>query len=130
MKLQWYCCALATLVMVGGCGHGSSNVLLGKWTNQLRRREAARDRVDRVPAEKHCCHQRSRHFRSSGMAFTDDVDRPVPSHSPNRLKITEELGSAVLDYDMDGTRLVLSGDRLAQLLGKREVPQTLDKASQ
>ncbi len=47
--------------------------------------------------------------------------------TPNRLKITEELGSAMLDYHIDGTRLVLAGDGLVQLLGKAETPQTLDK---
>ncbi len=50
--------------------------------------------------------------------------------APHRLKITEELGSAVLDYHVDGARLVLSGDGLTQLLGKAEAPQILDKTSQ
>jgi hypothetical protein len=49
--------------------------------------------------------------------------------APGRLKITEELGSAVLDYHVDGARLVLSGDGLAQLLGRGEPPQILEKTS-
>ena len=64
------------------------------------------------------------------MAFADDVDRQYQLITPNRLKITEEFGSAMLDYHIDGTRLMLSGDGLAQLLGKAESPQTLDKTSQ
>lgn len=50
--------------------------------------------------------------------------------APNRLKITEELGSTVVDYHVDGTRLVLSGDGLERLLGKTEPPQVLDETSQ
>ena len=50
--------------------------------------------------------------------------------TPNRLKITEEFGSAVLDYQVDGARLALSGDGLAQLLGRGEPPQILEKTSQ
>lgn len=49
--------------------------------------------------------------------------------APNRLKITEELGSAVVDFHIDGTRLVLCGDGLEQTLGKAEPPQALDETS-
>jgi hypothetical protein len=50
--------------------------------------------------------------------------------APNTLKITEELGSTVVDYHIDGTRLVLSGHGLERLLGNAKPPQVLDETSQ
>jgi hypothetical protein len=43
------------------------------------------------------------------------------------LKLIEELGSAVLEYRIDGTQLTLSGHGLVRVLGRDVRPQALDK---
>lgn len=120
------------LLILAGCSHGSGeDALLGKWTSH----HVATKRPAIVSIE----------FLPKGTVTISAIDAfaaagwhsPTTSTgeyqviAPNRLKVTEELGSAVLDYHIDGTQLVLSGDGLAQLLGnKTEAPQELDKTSQ
>ena len=125
----WFRCAVAAFVIVAGCSHGSdSDQLAGKWAN--------RHVVAKQPAIV------SIEFLPKGTITVSAVDAlaaagwhpqttstgqyEVIAHG--KLKITEDAGSAVLDYRIDGTQLVLSGDGLAQLLGKATPPQTLDKA--
>jgi len=122
-------CAVAALVIVAGCSRGSdSDQLAGKWAN--------RHLVAKQPAIV------SIEFLPKGAITLSVVDALAAAGwhpqttstgqyeviAPDRLKITEDMGSAVLDYRIDGAQLVLSGDGLAQLLGKAAPPQTLDKA--
>ena len=83
MKLQWALLrrsgARDTRRMRAWIGRGRS---AREMDEPSRGGEAARDRVDRVPAEEHGDDQRNRRIRGSGMAFADDVDRPVSSHRP------------------------------------------------
>lgn len=132
MRLQRHCYAAVMMVILAGCSHGSGeDALLGKWTSH----DVGAKRSSIVSIE----------FLPKGTVMISAIDAlaAVGWHSPttstgqyqviapSRLKITEELGSAVLDYHIQGTRLVLSGDGLAQLLGnKSEAPQVLDKTSQ
>jgi hypothetical protein len=130
MKSRWCRRAAGALVILGGCGHGSRDALLGKWTNQhVASKQPAIVSIEFLP-------------KSTVTISAIDTFAAAGSHSPttstgqyeiiapDRLKITEELGSAVLDYHVDGAELVLSGDGLAQLLGRGEPPQILDKTSQ
>lgn len=123
-------CAVAVLVIVAGCSHAADNdQLAGKWAN--------RHVVAKQPAIV------SMEFLPKNTVTISDVDalaaagwhRQTTSTgqyeivAPGRLKIAEELGSTVLDYHVDGTQLILSGDGLAQVLGKAEPAQVLDKSN-
>jgi hypothetical protein len=92
--------------------------------------EAAGSRIDRVLAEKHRDDRRGRCLAATGWHPQTTSTGQYEIIAPERLKITEELGSVVLDYHIDGTRLILSGHGLAQLLGKDEPPQALEKSAQ
>lgn len=126
---RWFLCAITALVLIAGCSRASDNdQLAGKWAN--------RHVVAKQPAIV------SIEFLPKGTIMLSIVDTLAATGwhpqttstgqydviAPDKLKITEELGSVVLDYHIDGTQLVLSGDGLAQLLGKDASPQTLDKA--
>jgi hypothetical protein len=130
MKLQWYCCAAATLVVLGGCAHGSGDDLLGKWTNHhVEAKQPAIVSIEFAPKNTVTINAIDA-FAATGWHSPTMSTGQYQVVTPNRLKITEELGSAMVDYHIDGTQLVLSGDGLAQVLGKDEPPQTLDKTSQ
>jgi hypothetical protein len=119
---------IATIATLAGCSHGSSDdQIAGTWTNH--------HVVAKQPAIA------SMEFLPKNTVTISDIDalaaagwhRQTTSTgqyeiiAPGKLKITEELGSTVLDYRVDGTRLVLSGEGLSQLLGKPAPPQTLDR---
>jgi hypothetical protein len=130
MKLQRYCCAAAKLVLLGGCAHGSADALLGKWANHhVAAKQAAIISIEFLPKGTVTISAIDT-FAAAGWQSPTTSTGQYQVIAPNRLKITEELGSAVLDYSIDGTQLILSGDGLAQLLGKSEPAQTLDKTSQ
>jgi hypothetical protein len=130
MKLRWYCCALVTLVTLGGCGRGSGDALLGKWTNHhVEAKQPAIVSIEFLPKNTVTISAIDA-FAATGWHSPTTTNGEYQVVTPNRLKITEELGSAVLDYHADGARLVLSGDGLAQLLGRGEPPQILEKTSQ
>ena len=93
-------------------------------------REAARDRIDRVPAQRQVTISAIDAFAAAGWHSPTTSGEQYQVIAPNTLKITEELGSTVVDYHVDGTRLVLSGDGLERLLGKTQPPQVLDETSQ
>jgi hypothetical protein len=130
MKLRSYFCARATLVMLAGCGHGSGDALLGKWTNHhVVAKQPAIVSIEFLPKDTVTISAIDT-LAAAGWHSPTMSTGQYQVIAPNRLKITEELGSAMLDYHIDGTRLVLSGDGLAQLLGKPEARQALDKTSQ
>ena len=130
MKPQWYRCAAVTLVILGGCGHGSGDALLGKWTNHhVETKQPAIVSIEFLPKNTVTINAIDA-FAATGWHSPTMSTGQYEVVMPNRLKITEELGSTTLEYHINGTRLVLSGDGLAQLLGKTEGPQTLDKTSQ
>lgn len=130
MKPQWCCYIAATLVILSGCAHGSGDALLGRWTNHhVTAKQAAIVSIEFLPKNTVTINAIDT-FAAAGWHAPATSTGQYLVIAPNRLKITEELGSAVLDYNMDGARLVLSGDGLAQLLGKSEAPQTLDKTNQ
>lgn len=130
MKPTWCWCVAATLVTLGGCAHGSADALLGKWTNHhVAPKQPAIVSIEFLPkntvtitvVDALAAAGWHRQATSSGQYELIALDK---------VKVTEELGSAVLDYHIDGAQLVLSGDGLAQLLGRAEPPQTLDRTSQ
>lgn len=130
MRPQWYFCVGATVVILAGCGHGSGDALLGKWTNHhVVAKQPAILSIEFLP-EGTVIINAIDTFAAAGWHSPTTSTGQYQVITPNKLKITEELGSAMLEYHMDGTRLVLSGDGLAQLLGKREASQALDKTSQ
>lgn len=125
---RWFWCATAAFVLIAGCSRGSDNdQLAGKWANHhvvakqpaivsiefLPKGTIALSVVDTLAAV-------GWHPQTTSTGQYDVI-------APDKLKITEDLGSVVLDYHIDGTQLLLSGDGLAQLLGKAASPQTLDK---
>jgi hypothetical protein len=129
-RALWRCSLIAVMLRMYGCSRGSNDDrLLGTWTNH--------HTVARQPALE------SVTFLSKNTVTIDVTDalaaagwhRQTTSTgtyeviAPSKLKITETLGSAVLDYQVDNTRLILSGHGLAGLLGRDEPPQVLDKAS-
>jgi hypothetical protein len=130
MKLRWYCCAAVTLVTLGGCGRGSGVALLGKWTNHhVEAKQPAIVSIEFLPKNAVTINAIDA-FAATGWHSPTTSTGEYQVVTPNRLKVTEGLGSTMLEYHINGTRLVLSGDGLAQLLGKAEPLQTLDKTSQ
>jgi hypothetical protein len=118
------------LVILAGCGHGSGDALLGKWTNHhVEAKQPAIVSIEFLPKNTVTIDAIDS-FAATGWHSPTTSTGQYQVITPNRLKITEELGSTMLDYHIDGTQLVLSGDGLAQLLGEAEAAQTLDKTSQ
>lgn len=129
MKAHSHCWVAAALVMLGGCARGSGDALLGKWANHhLAAKRPAIVSIEFLPKSTVTISVIDTFAAAGWHSATTSTGR-YQVIAANRLKVTEGLGSAVLDYRIDATRLVLSGDGLAQLLGKSEAPQTLDKTS-
>jgi len=131
MKLHGHRYAAAALVILGGCTHGSGeDALLGKWINhRVVARRPAIVSIEFLPKDTVTISAIDA-FAAAGWHPATTSTGQYQVIAPNRLKITEELGSVVVDYHVDGTRLVLSGDGLERLLGKTEPPQVLDETSQ
>jgi len=131
MKLYGHCYAAAALVILGGCTHGSGeDALLGKWINhRVVARRPAIVSIEFLPKDTVTISAIDA-FAVAGWHPATTSTGQYQVIAPNTLKITEELGSTVVDYHVDGTRLVLSGDGLERLLGKTEAPQVLDETSQ
>jgi hypothetical protein len=119
--------ALLVLVLTA-CAHGPDDArLVGTWTNHHR---AARQRgvvsiaflpqntvtIELVDA-----------LAAAGSHKQTTATGQYTVIAPGELKLTEEIGSAVLEYRIDGTRLTLSGQGLARVLGSDVPPQALDK---
>lgn len=129
MKRALWFSAAAIALATTGCSRGSSEALIGKWTNHhvVAKQPAIvsiaflpKDTVTISVVDALAAAGWHRQTTSSGQ---------YQVIAPDKVKITEELGSAVLDYHIEGTQLVLSGDGVAQLLGRAEPPQTLNKTS-
>jgi len=131
MKLHGRCYAAAALVILGGCTHGSGeDALLGKWVNhRVVAKRPAIASIEFLPKDTVTISAIDA-FAAAGWHPATTSTGKYQVIAPNRLKITEELGSTLVDYQVDGTRLVLSGDGLERLLGKTEPPQVLDETSQ
>jgi hypothetical protein len=131
MRLHRHCYA-AALVILGGCTHGSGqDALLGKWVNhRVVARRPAIVSIEFLPKDTVTISAIDALAAAGWGHPTTTSTGQYQVIAPNTLKITEELGSAVVNYHVDGTRLVLSGDGLEQLLGKTEPPQVLDETSQ
>lgn len=125
---QRLCCAVAALVVIAGCAHGSGeNQLIGKWTNHhLVPKQPAIVSIEFLPKNTVTISAVDA-LAAAGWHPQTTSTGQYEVIAPNKLKITEPLGSTVLDYHIDGTALVLSGGGLAQLLGKAAPPQALDK---
>jgi hypothetical protein len=123
------CLGVAALVLLGACTRSSEqDALIGRWTNH--------HLVARQPAIV------SIEFLPKGTMTVDTIDALAAAGwypqsestgqyevtAPGKLKLTEELGSAVLDYRIDGAKLMLAGHGLAGVLGKETVAQELDKS--
>ena len=123
--------AMAALTLIAGCAHGSSrDQLIGTWTNhRVVAKQPAIVSVEFLPKDTitivavDALAAASWHHATTSTGQYEVI-------APSKVKITEELGSTVLDYRVDGSELVLSGEGLAQILGKAAPPQTLDKTGQ
>jgi hypothetical protein len=130
MRLALQYCAITALVIVAGCSHESGeDQLIGKWANHhVVTKQPAIVAIEFLPkntvtiSDVDALAAASWHHQTTSSGQYEVI-------APGKLKITEELGSTVLDYHVDGTQLILSGDGLAQVLGKTEPPQALDKAA-
>jgi hypothetical protein len=118
------------LVIVAGCSHESgADQLIVKWANHhVVTRQPAIVAIEFLPkntvtiSDVDALAAAGWHHQATSTGQYEIV-------APSKLKITEELRSTVLDYHVDGTKLILSGDGLARVLGKPELPQALDKAA-
>lgn len=120
---------LAALLVIAGCNLGSGqDTLIDKWTNHHRAAKApAIVSIEFFP-------------KSTLTITTLDVLGAAGWHpqsastgqyeliAPGKLKLTETAAAAVLDYRIESSRLVLSGDGLVQVLGAEAAPQTLDRS--
>jgi hypothetical protein len=126
----FYCCAVATLAMVAGCSRGANGQLLGKWANHhVVAKQPAIVSIEFLPKDTVTISVVDA-LAAAGWHRQTSSTGQYEVIAPNKLKITEELGSTVLDYHVEGTQLVLSGDGVAQLLGKSQPPQVFDKVGQ
>ncbi len=123
-----YRCVVAALAVVAGCSRGSGeHQLLGKWVNHhVVAKQPAIVSIEFLPKYTVTISAVDA-LAAAGWHRQTTSTGQYEVVAPNKLKITEELGSTVLDYRADRMQLVLSGDGLAQLLGKAEPPQVLDK---
>ena len=120
----------AIALALAGCSRGSSDELLGKWTNHhVVAKQPAIVSVEFLPKDTVTINAVDA-LAAAGWHRQTTSTGQYQVIAPGKIKITEELGSAVLSYHVEGTQLVLSGDGLAQLLGRAEPPQRLDKTSQ
>jgi hypothetical protein len=120
--------AVLLVLVLTACAHGPDDArLVGKWTNHHR---AARQPVvvsiaflpkDTVTIEFVDA------LAAAGWHKQTTATGQYAVIEPGELKLTEELGSAVLEYRIDGTRLTLSGHGLVRVLGRDASPQALDK---
>jgi len=129
MRLALQCCAITALVIVAGCSHESGEEqLIGKWANHhVITKQPAIVAIEFLPKNTVTISDVDALAAAGWHRQTTSTGR-YEIVAPGELKITEELGSTVLDYHVDGTQLILSGDGLAEVLGKAEPPQALDKA--
>lgn len=119
---------MAVLVIISGCSQGSGEEqLLGKWANHhVVAKQLAIASIEFLPKDTvtisavDALAAAGWHPQTTSIGQYDVI-------APHKLKITDELGSTVLDYHINGTQLVLAGDGLARLLGKAEPAQALDK---
>lgn len=127
----WYCHLIAALMIIAGCSRGSSNDrLLGTWTNHhMVAKQPALESIAFLPKNTVTIGAVDA-LAAAGWHPQTTSTGQYEIIAPDKLKITEGLGSVVLDYHIDGTRLILSGHGLAQLLGKDEPPQALEKSAQ
>jgi hypothetical protein len=130
MRLALQYCAITALVMVAGCSHESDeDQLIGKWANHhVVTKQPAIVAIEFLPKNTVTISDVDA-LAAAGWHHQTTSSGQYEVIAPGKLKITEELGSTVLDYHVDGTQLILSGDGLAQVLGKTEPPQALDKAA-
>lgn len=130
MRLALQYCAITALVILAGCSHESAeDQLIGKWENHhVVTKQPAIVAIEFLPKNTVTISDVDA-LAASGWHHQTTSTGQYEVIAPGRLKITEELGSTVLDYHVDGTQLILSGDGLAQVLGRAEPPQALDKAA-
>jgi hypothetical protein len=123
--------ASAALLVIVGCSRGpSEDQLRGKWQNQhLAAKQPGIVSIEFLPQNTVTIGAVDALAAAGWHPPTTSTGR-YEIIAPNKLKISEDLGSVVLDYRVDGTHLTLSGQGLAQLLGKDEPPQALEKTGQ
>jgi hypothetical protein len=130
MRLALQYCAITALVIVAGCSHESGeDQLIGKWANHhVVTKQPAIVAIEFLPKNTVTISDVDA-LAAAGWHHQTTSTGKYEIVAPGKLKITEELGSTVLDYHVDGKQLILSGGGLAQVLGKPEPPQALDKAA-
>jgi hypothetical protein len=118
-------------MIIAGCSRGSNDDrLLGTWTNHhMVAKQPALESIAFLPKNTVTIGVVDA-LAAAGWHPQTTSTGQYEIIAPEKLKITEQLGSVVLDYHIDGTRLILSGQGLAQLLGKDEPPQALEKSAQ
>jgi hypothetical protein len=130
MKRAALCASLlAALLVTAGCTLGSGQAtLIGKWTNHHRAAKApAIVSIEFFPKSTltittlDVLGAAGWHLQSASTGQYETI-------APGKLKVTGTAGAAVLDYRIESSRLVLSGDGLVQVLGAEAAPQTLDRS--
>jgi|ERR1700680_296468 len=130
-RMFWYCRLTAAVMIIAGCSHDSrDDRLLGSWTNHhIIAKQPALEAIAFLPKNIVTIGVVDA-LAAAGWHPQTTSTGQYEIIAPEKLRITEQLGSVVLDYHIDGTHLTLSGHGLAQLLGKDEPPQALEKSAQ
>jgi hypothetical protein len=118
---------IAAAAIAAGCAHRASNDdLTGTWTNAHRSaKQPAIVSMEFVGAHTVTIAAIDT-LAAAGWHPPTTATEHYRIIAPGKLEIDAQLGSVVLDYQIEDGRLVLSGHGLAQVLGKDEPPQTLD----
>ena len=119
--------AVAALLAIGSCAHGSEqDALIGRWTNHHRAaKQPAIVSIEFSPKNTMTIITIDALAEAGWHPQTASTGR-YEVIGPGKLKLTEAVGAAVVDYRIDNRRLVLSGRGLAQVLGTETAPQALD----
>jgi hypothetical protein len=117
------------LLVMAGCTLGSGqDTLVGKWTNHHRAaKEPAIVSIEFLPKNTLTITT----LDALGAAGWHPESASTGQYeviAPGKLKLAGTAGAAVLDYRIVSSRLMLSGDGLAQVLGAATAPQTLDRS--
>lgn len=126
-RLRYRSAALLVSVLTA-CAHGPDDArLVGTWTNHHRAaRQPGVVSIAFLP-QNTVTIELVDALAAAGWHRQTTATGEYAVIAPGELKLTEELGSAVLEYRIDGTRLTLSGHGLVRVLGSDVLPQALDK---
>ena len=120
--------AVAALLAIGSCVHGSEQeALIGRWTNHHRAaKQPAIVSIEFSPKNTMTINAIDA-LAAAGWHPQTASTGQYEVIAPGKLKLSEAVGAAVVDYQIHDARLILSGHGLAQVLGTETAPQALAK---